>query len=147
MSESSFPVSPLVVVDTMIVVGAVIGKPSGSDARVLRLVETGALRLASSDAWLRELSDVLSRPEITELVADSGRAFRAALTLGTMGALYRPERFDWPTLTDAKDWWMLDLAYDSGADIIVTRDTKVLKAASKLGFEALRPPQLLEHLR
>jgi predicted nucleic acid-binding protein len=146
MTEGSFPPAPLAVVDTMVVLGAVIGKPTASDARTLRLVETGVLRLASSDAWLRELSDVLSRPEIAGLVSDPGRVFRAALTVGVMGALYRPARFDWPTLTDPKDWWMLDLAFEAGADFIVTRDTKVLKAAPKLGFEALTPPQLLERL-
>ena len=146
MTEPLIPLAPLVVIDTMIVLGAIIGKPNGSDARVLRLVETGSLRLASSDAWLRELSDVLSRPEISALVSDPGRAFRAALTVGTTGAAYRPERFDWPTLSDPKDWWMLDLAFESGADVIITRDKKVLKAAPKLGFEALTPPQLLERL-
>lgn len=56
-------------IDTMIVLGAIIDKSNGSDARVLRLVETGVVRLASGDAWLRELSDTLSRPEITSRAA------------------------------------------------------------------------------
>ncbi len=135
--------APLVIIDTMIVLGAIIGKPNGSDARVLHLVETGVIRLASSDSWLRELANFLSRPEITKLILDPGRAFKVALTVGTTGAAYRPERFDWLTLTDIKDWWILDLVFESGADCIVTRDTKVLKAATKLGFEARTPPQFL----
>jgi putative PIN family toxin of toxin-antitoxin system len=137
----------LIVLDTMIVVGGLIGRTTGADAKVMHLIETGGVRLASSDAWLRELQDVLTRPVILEAVADPSRLVRAALTLGVMGALYRPTRFDWPSLTDQKDWWMLDLAFESGADVIVTRDKKVLRAAAKLGFRALTPPEFLRNER
>ena len=146
MAEASLPDTPLVVVDTMIVVGSVIGKPGGADSRLLRLIETGEIRLASSDAWLRELSDVLTRPSTTRRVSEPGRAFRAGLTIGTAGALYRPERYTWPTLTDEKDWWMLDLIFECGADFIITRDKKVLGAAPKLGFKAVEPPEFLDLL-
>jgi putative PIN family toxin of toxin-antitoxin system len=142
-TDLNFPV--LIVLDTMIVVGGVIGQTTSADARVLHLIETGGVRLASSDAWLRELQDVLTRPVILERVSDPGRLVRAALTVGVMGALYRPTRFDWPSLTDQKDWWMLDLAFEAGADLIVTRDKKVLKAAAKLGFQAVTPPEFLRH--
>jgi putative PIN family toxin of toxin-antitoxin system len=137
----------LIVLDTMIVVGGLIGRTTGADAKVMHLIETGGVRLASSDAWLRELQDVLTRPVILEAVADPSRLVRAALTLGVMGALYRPTRFDWPSLTDQKDWWMLDLAFESGADAIVTRDKKVLRAAAKLGFQAVTPPEFLRDER
>ena len=147
MAVNDLTIPALIVLDTMIVVGGVIGRTSGSDATVLHLIETGGVRLASSDAWLRELQDVLTRPVILESVADPGRLVRAALTVGVMGALYRPQRFDWPSLTDPKDWWMLDLAFESGADAIITRDTKVLKAAAKLGVQALMPPELLRMLQ
>ncbi len=142
-TDFNFPV--LIVLDTMIVVSGVIGRTSGADAKILHLIETGGVRLASSDAWLRELQDVLTRPVILERVRDPGQLVRAALTVGVMGALYRPTRFDWPSLTDQKDWWMLDLAFEAGADLIVTRDKKVLKAAAKLGFQAVTPPEFLRH--
>ncbi len=142
-TDLNFPV--LIVLDTMIVVGGVIGQTSGADAQMLHLIETGGVRLASSDAWLRELQDVLTRPVILGRVSDPGRLMRAALTVGVMGALYRPTRFDWPSLTDQKDWWMLDLAFEAGADLIVTRDKKVLRAAAKLGFQAVTPPEFLRH--
>lgn len=145
VTELTFPA--LIVLDTMIVVGGIIGRTTGADAKVMHLIETGGVRLASSDAWLRELQDVLTRPVILEAVTDPSRLVRAALTVGVMGALYRPTRFDWPTLTDPKDWWMLDLAFEAGADAIVTRDKKVLKAAAKLGFQALTPPELLQLLK
>lgn len=147
MAATELTLPTLVVVDTMIVVSGVIGRINGSDATVLHLIETGGLRLASSDAWLRELQEVLTRPVILERVGDPSRLVRAALTVGVMGALYRPPKFDWPSLSDPKDWWMLDLAFESGADAIITRDNKVLKVAAKLGFQAITPPELLRLLR
>ena len=53
--------TPLIVLDTMIVVSGIIGKPNASDAKVLEAIETGRVRLALSDDWLLELNDVLSR--------------------------------------------------------------------------------------
>jgi predicted nucleic acid-binding protein len=131
----------------MVVVSGIIGKQNASDALVLQAIETGQVRLALSDDWLRELSDVLSRDFILEHQQHPGRTFRAGLTLGLMGELFRPERFDWVSLSDQKDWWMLDLAFDSAADFLVTRDKKVIRAAKGLGFDVATPPELLGHLR
>jgi predicted nucleic acid-binding protein len=58
--------APLIVLDTMIVVSGIIGKPNASDAKVLEAIETGRVRLALSDDWLLELNDVLSRDFILE---------------------------------------------------------------------------------
>jgi uncharacterized protein len=139
--------TPLIVIDTMIVVSAVMGRVDASDARVLEAIETGRVQLALSDDWLRELNDVLSRDFVLEREVQPGRAFRAGLTLGLMGELFRPERLDWTSLKDRKDWWMLNLAYASGADFIVTRDRVVIKAATSLGFDVVTPPELLAVLR
>jgi putative PIN family toxin of toxin-antitoxin system len=139
--------TPLIVLDTMVVVSGIIGKQTASDALVLHAIETGQVRLALSDDWLRELGDVLSRDFILAHEQHPGRTFRAGLTLGLMGELFRPERFDWTSLSDKKDWWMLNLAFTSAADLIVTRDKKVIRAAVNLGFDAVTPPELLVHLR
>jgi hypothetical protein len=74
----------LIVLDTMIVVGGATDHTTGADAKVLHLIETGGVRLASSDAWLRELQDVLTRPVILESVGDPGRLVRAALRSSMM---------------------------------------------------------------
>ena len=138
---------PLIVLDTMVVVSGIMGRIDASDARTLESIETGRVQLALSDEWLRELQAVLSRPFVLEHHPKPDKVFRAGMTLGLMGELYRPERFDWVSLTDTKDWWMLDLAFASGADYIVTRDKRVLSAAKKLGFDALTPPQLIADWR
>ncbi len=138
--------APLCVLDTMVVVSGIMGLVGGSDARTLLALETGLARLALSDAGLRELNAVLARDFFALHHPEPKRIFRAGLMLGLMGELYRPERFDWISLSDKKDWWILDLAFASGADFIVTRDKKVLKAANALGFFAVQPPEFLEQL-
>jgi putative PIN family toxin of toxin-antitoxin system len=139
--------APLIVLDTMIVVSGVMGRTDASDARTLEAVETGRVQLALSDDWLRELADVMNRDFIMKRETVPGRAFRAGLTLGLMGTLFRPAHFDWVSLTDHKDWWMFDLAYASGADFVVTRDQRVLSVAGQLGFDAITPPELLKWIR
>lgn len=131
----------------MIVVSGMIGKPNGSDAKILSLIETGQLRLVLSDAGLLEFVNVVSRDFVKQHFPLPTRVFRAGLTLGMMGMLYRPKRFDWTSLSDPKDWWLLDLAFSAEADYIVTRDKKVLVAANSLGFTAVTPPQLLKLLK
>jgi predicted nucleic acid-binding protein len=42
---------------------------------------------------------------------------------------------------DRKDWYVLDLAFDSGADYLVTRDQGFDPARDF--FEILTPPELL----
>jgi predicted nucleic acid-binding protein len=74
------------------------------------------------------------------------RIFEVTLALGLMGQIFYPKTFDWPTLSYKKDWWILDLAYEAGADYLVTRDKKVLTAGNSLGFEVLTPPEFLKEL-
>jgi putative PIN family toxin of toxin-antitoxin system len=138
--------TPLVVLDTMIIVGSMIGSKTGADYKVVKAASTGAFRLATSDAFFREVSRVLTYQAITDKLPQPVRIFEVTLALGIMGQIYYPQQLDWPTLRDVKDWWLLDLAYEAGADYIVTRDKKVLSAGKQLGFDALTPPQFLEEL-
>jgi predicted nucleic acid-binding protein len=75
------------------------------------------------------------------------RAFETALDVGAMGVMYHPRRLDWPILRDVGDNWVFDLAYESGADYIVTIDRDMRDAASELGFNAIYPEDSLRILR
>lgn len=58
---------PLVVIDTL-VVSAIIGTPNNAAYALMRAVETGEVRLAVSDDWLRELVRVLESPRIADQI-------------------------------------------------------------------------------
>lgn len=68
------------------------------------------------------------------------------LDLGVLGILYRPTRYDWPSVPDPKDYWQPDLAWEAEADYIVAWDTHLLDANLPFPIEVLTPPQLLERL-
>ena len=135
------------VVDTVVFIGAVLGKKTGADARVVRAVATSELQLALSDDAMRELVRVMAYPEIEAKIERPVKAFEVALAIGLMGTLYHPPRLDWPSLRDPKDGWVFDLAFESGADFIITRDTHVLEAGKQLGFEVKAPPEVARVLK
>lgn len=137
---------PLIVLDTSVVARATLGSSDAASVAVVDAVETGIVRLAISDDYLDELARTMSKSYL-EKNASVGRAFRIALTLAYMGIFRRPIRHEWPTVTDRADWWLLDLAFDSGVDSIVTWDERHLGPARSLGFEVLNPGELMEVLR
>jgi putative PIN family toxin of toxin-antitoxin system len=137
----------LVVLDTVVVMGGLMGSPEGASAQVLRAVETGVVRLAVSDAFLREVTRVLDYPEIAQTIQRPVRAFSAGLALGLMGEMYHPRALTWPSLTDPKDAWMLDLAFASKANCIVSLDRHVHSVGQKLDIKVLRPGELLGIIR
>jgi predicted nucleic acid-binding protein len=54
---------------------------------------------------------------------------------------------DWPSLSDPNDGWIFDLAFESQADVIVSRDTRVIAAGQALDFEVLEPAEVLARIR
>lgn len=139
----------------MVVVRGIVGRRDGADALVLRAVATGEVRLAVSDDGLRELQRVMGYGSVREKISDPSRAFAVGLDIGVMGTLFRPRRYDWPTLPDPKDRWVLDLAYEAGssesrAPHVVTHDGHFLDHRAQLealGFRIVTPEQLLDEVR
>lgn len=125
------------------VVRALMGSNTAASYSVVEAAGAGRVRPALSDRGLRELSRIVSEQE--QRIVGPARAFEVASALWTHASLYQPRRHDWPSLGDVKDWWILDLAHESGADYIVAWDED-LNAAGDLGFEVVTPPQLLARL-
>ena len=109
----------------------------------MRAVGTGAVRLALSDDFLSEMVRVMRYPHVEQRVGSAGRAFEVALDLAFMGFHYRTRRFDWPSVPDPNDGWMLDLAFSARADFIVTWDPHLLHHAIPLPARVVEPGQLI----
>lgn len=125
----------------MVVLAGVFGDQRAASYRVVRCISTGEARLAISDDYLSELVRVINYPDVERKIEKPARAFEVALDLGTMGIMYYPRRLDWPSLKDPDDGWTPGLAFESGADRIVTRDGDLRDAALSLGFEVRSPPR------
>lgn len=142
--EASKP--PLIVLDTSVVVSALVGPEGTTYHRLLDMVAAGDVLLALSNDSLRELSRVVGYPDVEPQIVSAARAFRYGLDLGTMGEQFFPTRYDWPSLRDPNDGWLLDLAWEARADYIISRDPHLSKATMPFPVEVLGPEQLLSRL-
>lgn len=107
-------------------VRALIGRADASSYDTVRAAGTGDVRLALSDEGLRELTRIVEEKDEQGLIVSASRAFGIAVDLWAHGILFHPTRRDWPSIPDPNDGWMLDLAFDAGADCIVTWDPHLL---------------------
>jgi len=124
-----------------------IGYEDAASHRACKAVGSEDVRLAISDDFLREPSRVVGYPEVEARVASAARAVRIAIDVGVMGTLHHPRRYDWPSIVDPNDGWMLDLAWHAGADYIVTRDGHLDSVSSRFfPVEVLTAPQLLARI-
>lgn len=109
----------------------------------MRAIGTSAVLLALSDDFLAEMVRVMRYPRIERQVSSPAKAFEVALYLALMGRLYRTHRFDWSSVPDPNDGWMLDLAFAARADFIVTWDPHLLHHSNPLPTQAVEPRQLV----
>lgn len=133
--------------DTDVVVRALIGSIEASSYRMVRAAGTGDVRLALSDKGLRELVRIVEEKDAQGLIGSPSKAFGIAMDLWAHGTLHHTTRRDWPSISDPDDGWMLDLAFDAGAECIVTWDHHILDADRPFPVEVIEPPQLLARLR
>jgi putative PIN family toxin of toxin-antitoxin system len=134
---------PLIVLDTGVVLRALIGSVEASSYRMVRLAATGDVRLAHSDEGLRELTRVVTEKDEEGLVRSASRAFRIAMDLWAHGALYHPTRRDWPSIPDPDDGWMLDLAFEATADYIISWDSHLTYSTMPFPVEVKTPSVFL----
>lgn len=117
----------LVVFDTVALVQSVIS-PTGAAAKCFDYFDQGKISVAISRATLKEIQDVLSRPEIRQRfqhITDEKVAWLVELLLDE-GLYLRtvPLHFTYPR--DPKDEPPLNLAIEVKADYIISRDHDLL---------------------
>lgn len=136
---------PLIVLDTGVVISALVGSKDASSFRICRAIGTGRLRLAISDRFLTELTDTVRRKTTDGQITDPARTFDVALDIGFHGEHFVFEPLPWK-LRDPKDHWIPDLAYRSLADFIVTNDPHLLEANLPIPVEVVTSAQMRERL-
>ncbi len=119
--------TPTVVYDCMIFVQAA-ANPAGPSGQCLRLVESGGVRLAMSQAIRYEIHDVLGRPAVRAKVpAMTDARVAEILAFIDFFAVQVPEVPSVCEFTrDPKDEKYLNLAVAASAGVIVSRDNDLL---------------------
>ena len=110
-----------VVIDTNIWISFLIGKRL---AGLHRYIDSGRVEVATCEAQLRELSDVLARPRIRKYIpAEQAEEFLELLCEVVL--LVRPEQGP-PLCRDPKDDYLLYTAMAARADYLVSGDNDLL---------------------
>jgi uncharacterized protein len=95
----------------------------------------GETRLVFDRFYLDELERVLDYKRVDRFNITPGVILRLVRNLYEFGEpVYNIPVLDWPSLSDEKDWYLLDLLFASSADGLITQDKRVLDAGQKLGM-------------
>lgn len=138
---------PSLVIDTNVLVGALLGGSSGSARRVIAECLRGSYQPVVGAALYREYEEVFGRQDLwrdsTLTPAQRETVLDGFLSVSRWVEVF----FAWrPNLPDEADNHLVELALAGGAVAIVTRNVRDL-AGGELKFPNLRvltPPQCLE---
>lgn len=132
-----------VVPDANVLLGGIVGKEGGFTRRLYLSFRRGDCAFVVSAELLSEIERILSYPKVITLGVTPALAFATAVDLLHLGE-YWPNvvRYDWPSVTDPKDWYLLDLLFASGADALITQDVGLLRAGAALQLPVLHLREL-----
>ena len=134
-----------VVVDTSVLISALIGK-RGASREVLRRCLSGHYDPLISNALFQENEAVTSRGEVMKRCPLTEREIRELLNAFYSVCHWVPIYYLWrPNLMDEGDNFLIELALAGNSEVIVTNNVKDLERA-ELSFDELRilrPEQLL----
>jgi len=137
--------SKKVVIDTSVMISALIGK-RGASREVIRRCLIGDYLPLISNALFQEYEDVSSRKRVKATCPLGAREIRDLLNAFYSVCSWVPIYYLWrPNLKDEADNFLIELALAGNSQIIVTNNIKDLVAA-ELKFEDLRiltPQQIL----
>ena len=137
--------SEKVVIDTSVMISALIGK-RGASREVVRQCLTGRYPPLISNPLFQEYEDVSSRKRVKEACPLGAKEIRDLLNAFYSVCSWVPIYYLWrPNLKDEDDNFLIELALAGNSRTIVTNNVKDLEAA-ELKFEDLRiltPQQIL----
>jgi putative PIN family toxin of toxin-antitoxin system len=132
-----------VVPDANVLLGRIVGKEGGLTRRLYLSFRRGDCAFVVSAELLSEIERILSYPKVIALGVTPALAFATAVDLLHLGE-YWPSvaRYDWPSVSDPKDWYLFDLLFASEADALITQDKGILRAGEALQLPVLHPGEL-----
>lgn len=129
--------SKKVVIDTSVMISALIGK-RGASREVIRRCLTGGYLPLISNPLFQEYEDVSSRKRVRETCPLGAKEIRDLLNAFYSVCSWVPIYYLWrPNLKDEDDNFLIELALAGNCRTIVTNNVKDLEAA-ELKFENLR---------
>lgn len=114
----------LVTLDTNVLFQALYSS-SGASHAILRLIRAGEIQLALSVPVYGEYQDVLARPNVRKDIGLSRDEVQAVLHFVAYGGVPFPIHFQMrPNLRDEADNIFVELAFGSGSEYLITKNTR-----------------------
>lgn len=137
---------PRFILDINVLIPAMIGKDSSFEKRIYQCSRRRECIFVTSEELFDEFQRVVDYPQIIELGITPAIAASMVFNLLHLGEYHSVvKKLEWPTLTDKKDWYLLDLLYHSQADALFTRDKSVLKTGKVLDIPVFHPRELQQN--
>ena len=137
----SYKVSIRIVIDTNVLIGALIGKERSANRKLLELCLQGQFQPLISYALFSEYEDLINRPSIVELCKRSPEEinilFEGFLSTCELTKIYYLWR---PNLIDENDNYLIELAIAGNAEMLITHNIKDFNR-SQLKFPRLQIKQ------
>lgn len=129
-----------VIIDTNVLFSA-LKSNKGASFKLLRLIGTGKFELSLSVPLLLEYEDVLKRGSLKGLTeTDIDDILNYICKVADKRDIYYLWR---PFLKDPKDDMILELAFESGSNYIITYNLSDFSGIDKFGIQALTPKDFL----
>ncbi len=136
---------PSVIADINVLLNGITGRSNTLSRRIYEAFQRGELQFVISEALLAELENVFDYSTVMALGVTPRTAARVMRELMLLGEYIAPvPRYDWDSLPDTKDWYLLDLLFESRADALVTQDKKILSTGAKLRMPVYKMEQIAE---
>ena len=134
---------PRAVLDTNVLVSALIS-PGGGSARLLLELRSGAFELIVSPLLLAELRAVLGRDKFRRYVSEAEADAYVGLIRTEAAVRADPAPSREALSADPDDEYLVELARDAGADVLVTGDAHLLDLRAII--PVMTPAEFLETL-
>ena len=134
--------APNIVIDTNVVIAALRSK-RGASSKLLSLVGTQKFEIHDSVPLILEYEDVIQRhrEDVGLSQTDVSTLIDSLCALAQHHEIY----FLWrPSLSDANDELILELAVSAHCDYIVTHNKADFKGIKKFGIKAVSPREFLQ---
>lgn len=116
----------LVVLDTNVFLSALMS-PKGPPSAILLIFKQGEFDIATSKAQIKEISSVLKRPSLLKTLPPGTpkEILKFFLAFKNLTKIYEPKKLFWE-FPDKNDHFLLDLAYHSESNFLVSGDKRLL---------------------
>lgn len=133
-----------IVLDTNVLISALRSK-RGSSFQLISLLEQDKFKINISVPLILEYESIINR-ELNTLDIDKKDMDIILDYICTIGTKYNIFYLWRPFLKDPKDDFILELAYTSDSDFIITFNKKNFRGAEKFGIKILSPQEFIKLL-